>query len=183
MNLTNHFLIAMPSLEDSLFSGSLVYVCEHNEDGAMGVMVNKPSPIGMEVVFLGAGNRHIPERFSHDFVMIGGPMQPDRGFVVHTPVGHWQSSLIITEDNAITTSRDIIESLANDNNVDKALLSIGYSSWSKGQLERELAENAWLVVAADNHILFDTPVSERYQAAMAKLGVNAVNLMQGVGYA
>ena len=182
MNLTNHFLIAMPNMEDLLFSESLVYICEHTDEGAMGLMVNKPSPIGMEIVFATSGKK-IPQRFLNDFIMMGGPVQPDRGFVLHTPTGNWQSSLQITETNAVTTSRDIIESLANDERVEKALLSIGYSSWTKGQLERELAENSWLTVEADNTILFDTPIEERYDAALKKLGINHVNLMHGVGHA
>ncbi|QMT30643.1 YqgE/AlgH family protein [Alysiella filiformis] len=182
MNLTHHFLIATPNLADSLFSGSVVYVCEHNENGAMGIIINKPSPIGMEVVFASSGNR-IPERFIDHFVMMGGPVQVDRGFVVHTPIGNWQSTLSITDDTAISTSRDVIESLAKDERINKAILSIGYSSWTKGQLEREIAENAWLVAPADSHILFDTPIEEKHGAALSKLGINAVNLMNGVGYA
>lgn len=182
MNLTNYFLVATPNLDDSTFSGSVIYICEHSENGAMGVIINKPSPIGMEVVFASTGNR-IPERFINHYIMMGGPMQVDRGFVVHTPIGNWQSTLTITDDNGISTSKDIIESLAKDERVEKALLTIGYSSWTKGQLEHELAENSWFVVPADNHILFDTPVEEKYDAALSKLGINHVNLMHGVGHA
>ncbi|MDO5357678.1 MAG: YqgE/AlgH family protein [Conchiformibius sp.] len=183
MNLTNHFLIAMPDLGDGLFSGSVVYVCEHNDDGAMGVIINKPSPIPMDVVFAGNG-KSVPERFLNEFVLMGGPVQPERGFVVHTPVGAWMSSLAVGGgDNAVTTSRDIIDNLADTEKVEKVLLTIGYASWSKGQLEKELADNAWLTVAADNHILFDVPAEQRYQAAFAKLGVERVSLMNGVGHA
>lgn len=182
MNLTNHFLIATPNLEDSTFSGCVIYICEHSENGAMGVIINKPSPIGMEAVFATTGNR-IPDRFINDYIMIGGPMQVDRGFVIHTPIGNWQSTLTITEKNAITTSKDVIESLAKDERVEKALLAIGYSSWSKGQLERELADNSWFVVVADNHILFNTPADKKYDAALSKLGINHINLMNGVGHA
>ena len=183
VDLSNHFLIAMPDLEDSLFSGSLIYLCEHSKDGAMGLIINKPSPIGMEIVFTGAGMKQIPAHFMNEFVMMGGPVQPDRGFVLHTPVGNWQSSLTINEENAITTSRDIIESMAKDDKIQHAILTIGYSSWQKGQLEQELADNSWLIVPADNHILFHVPVEERYQAALNKLGVNDVNFMRGVGHA
>ncbi len=183
LDLTNHFLIATNDIEDSLFAGSLIYICEHTSDGAMGLIVNKPSPIGMEIVFAGAGSKHIPERFINEFVMMGGPVQPDRGFVLHTPVGEWQSSLTVNETNAVTTSRDIIESLAKDERVAQAILTIGYSSWRGGQLEREIAENSWLIVGADNEILFNTPVAERHQAALNKLGITATNLMNGIGHA
>lgn len=182
MNLKDHFLVATAELEDSIFSGSLIYLCDHNDDGAMGIIINKPSPIGIEVIFASSGNL-IPNRFLNQQIMMGGPVQVDRGFVVHTPTGDWQSSLVINQDNAITTSRDVIESLAKDERVEKAILSIGYSSWGRGQLERELAENAWFAVPADNQILFDTPVEQRYQAALMKLGITPINLMRGVGRA
>lgn len=180
LDLTDHFLIAMPDLEDSLFAGSLIYVCEHTPDGAMGLIVNKPSPIGMEMVFAGAGIKHIPAHLMNEFVMMGGPVQPDRGFVLHTPVGNWQSSLIVNHHNAVTTSRDVIESFAK---IEHAILTIGYSSWYKGQLERELAENSWLTVPADQDILFHTPVAIRHQAALNKLGINHINFANGVGHA
>lgn len=183
LNLSHHFLIATSEIADGLFSGSLIYVCEHNADGAMGLIVNKPSPIDMGIVFAGAGCKRIPPRFAHDFVMMGGPVQPERGFVLHTPTGDWQSSLLVNDLNAVTTSRDIIESLAKDDKVEHALLTIGYSAWHKGQLEQELSQNAWLTVEADNHILFDLPPQQRHQAALAKLGINHVNLMDGIGHA
>lgn len=182
MNLTNHFLIATNTLTDSTFSGSVIYICEHSENGAMGIIINKPSPIGMEVVFTSTGNR-IPDRFINQYIMMGGPVQVERGFVLHSPLGNWQSTLAINSENGITTSKDVIESLAKDERVEKVLLTIGYSSWSKGQLEREVAENAWFVVPADNHILFDTPIEQKYTAALSKLGINHVNLMHGVGHA
>lgn len=183
MDLTNHFLIAMPDLADGLFAGSVVYLCEHNEEGAMGVIINKPSPIPMDVVFSGSG-KSLPERFLNDFVMVGGPVHPERGLVIHTPAGDWLSSLLVGESgNAVTTSRDIIDNLADAGKVEKVLMTIGYASWGRGQLERELAENSWLTVAADNTILFDLPAERRYQAAFEKLGVARVNLMNGAGHA
>lgn len=183
LNLSNYFLIATSEIDDGLFSGSLIYLCEHNTDGAMGLIVNKPSPIGMEIVFAGAGCKRISPKFANDFVMMGGPVQPERGFVLHTPVGDWQSSLVVNHVNAVTTSRDIIDSLAKEEKVEHALLTIGYAAWRGGQLERELSENAWLAVEADNDILFHTPSESRYQAALAKLGINRVNLINGLGHA
>ena len=182
MNLADHFLIAMPSMDDPFFEGSVVYLCEHNDEGALGVIINKPSPVTMDLVF-SASESEMPERFQNEWVMMGGPVQIDRGFVVHTPVGSWQSSLLVNDDVAMTTSRDIIENLRKPGAVDKAVVSIGYSSWSKGQLERELAGNSWLTVPADTHILFDLPYAERYQAALAKLGIEQAGLMSGAGHA
>ncbi len=183
-NLTDYFLIAMPEMDDQFFAGSVVYICEHNDDGAMGVCINKPSPLTMNQ-FFEAINERTPLQYDETAVLLGGPMQVDRGFLVHTPVGSWESSLLVTDDIAFTTSRDIIENLAKnrDNDLNKTLATIGYSGWKKDQLEQELADNAWLVVPANQHIMFDVPVDERYQAALALLGVNAGQLVQGVGHA
>lgn len=183
MNLSHHFLIAMPHLDDPFFGDSVVYICEHNDEGAMGVIINKPTPIGMDIIFF-ADAKKVPERFRDRFVMMGGPMQTDRGFVVHTPIGDWQSSLIINDDTAITTSRDILEHLGDEHDaVQEVLLSIGYSSWSNGQLEKELSENAWLTVPADHHILFHLPPEARHHAALAKLGIRPELLMAKGGNA
>ena len=183
-NLTDYFLIAMPEMDDQFFAGSVVYICEHNDEGAMGVCINKPSPLTMNQ-FFEAINERTPLQYDETAVLLGGPMQVDRGFLVHTPVGSWESSLLVTDDIAFTTSRDIIENLAKnrDNDMNKTLATIGYSGWKKDQLEQELADNAWLVVPADQHIMFDVPVDERYQAALALLGVNAGQLVLGVGHA
>ena len=181
MNLANHFLLAMPNLEDSLFSGSLIYLCEHGENGAMGVIVNKPSPVTMNVVFAAIG-KDTPARFKNQYVMMGGPMQTERGFVLHTPAGHWQSSLKVNDHLALTTSRDIIENMDGDA-VQDVLLTIGCSLWTGGQLERELAKNSWLTVAADEDILFKLPAHKRYDAALSKLGIRSEMLSGAVGHA
>lgn len=181
MNLSNHFLIAMPSLDDPMFEGSLVYLCEHNSEGATGVIVNKPSPINMEVVFAATG-KATPPRFRSEYVMVGGPVQTERGFVLHTPVGHWQSSLKVNDHLALTTSRDIIENMDGDA-VQDVLLTIGCSLWTGGQLERELAKNSWLTVAADEDILFKLPAHKRYDAALSKLGIRSEMLSGAVGHA
>lgn len=182
MNLANHFLIAMPDMDDPFFAESVVYVCEHNEDGALGVIINKPSPITMDLIFA-AADKNIPQRMQHESVMMGGPVQVDRGYVVHTPIGNWQSSLAVSDDIALTASRDVLENIVEPGAVEKALVSIGYSSWYKGQLERELADNVWLTVPADEHILFDLPYEHRYAAAFAKLGVDPKMLVTGAGHA
>ena len=183
-NLTDYFLIAMPEMDDQFFAGSVVYICEHNDEGAMGVCINKPSPLTMNQ-FFEAINERTPLQYDETAVLLGGPMQVDRGFLVHTPVGSWESSLLVTDDIAFTTSRDIIENLAKnrDNDMNKTLATIGYSGWKKDQLEQELADNAWLVVPADQHIMFDIPVDERYHAAIKLLGIDAGHLVQGAGHA
>ncbi len=182
MNLANHFLLAMPNLEDSLFSGSLIYICEHSESGAMGVIINKPSPVPMSVVFAAIG-KDTPPRLKNQYVMMGGPMQTERGFVLHTPIGNWDSSLSITDTIALTTSRDIIEELHQNDEIQGVVLTIGYSSWSAGQLEKEIAQNSWLIVPADAHILFDTPPEDRYAAAFAKLGIRREHFTGVMGHA
>lgn len=182
MNLTNHFLVAMPNMDDPMFAGSVVFLCEHGANGAMGMIVNKSSPIGMEVVFQAAG-QEMPPRFQGQHVLVGGPVQTDRGYVLHTPVGNWQSTLAVDDDTAVTTSGDILDGLADEDEVAKMLLTIGYASWSPGQLEQELAQNAWLTVPADHSILFDLPLAERYTAALDKLGVKPEFLMGAAGHA
>ena len=181
-NLTDHFLIATPSLEDPFFGGSVVYMCRHDGDGALGLVINKPSPIPMDAVF-SAIDKPVPKQFRSSLVMMGGPVQIDRGFVVHSPCGQWQSSIAVNADTALTTSRDIIERLAENDVVGKAILTIGCASWDAGQLERELEENSWLAVPADGNILFDLPFHERYRAALAKLGIEPVMLMREAGHA
>ena len=182
MNLTDYFLIAMPGMDDPFFADSVVYICEHNENGALGIVINKPSPVKMDWVFEAAGTP-TPERFQHEWVVMGGPLQLDRGFVLHTPPGNWQSSLLVNEEVAMTTSRDILGALGQPDRVVQAVVSIGYSSWSHGQLEQELADNAWLTVPADHNILFDLPYAVRYEAAFAKLGIEPASLMEGAGHA
>ena len=182
MNLSNHFLVAMPDMEDAFFAQSVVYICKHDNDGAIGIAINKPSPITMDLIFSATG-KNIPFRMQHDSVMMGGPVQVERGYVVHTPIGSWQSSIGVSDNIALTSSRDVIENISREGAVDKILVSIGYSSWGKGQLERELADNTWLTVPADEHILFDIPYEQRYAAAFAKLGIDPIALISGVSHA
>lgn len=182
MNLSNHFLIAMPEMDDSMFGASVVYLCEHSEEGAMGVIINKPSNITLEHIFT-ANGQMMPWRYHKEHLLIGGPLLPERGFVLHTPHGNWQSSLTISEHTALTTSNDIIEHLGNTSKIHQAIITMGYSSWGKGQLEQELAQNAWLTVAADTDILFEVPANLRYEAALQKLGIRSSNLIGKAAYA
>ncbi|MDO4997690.1 MAG: YqgE/AlgH family protein [Neisseria sp.] len=185
MDLTNHFLIAMPDMDDPFFAGSVVYLCRHDEDGALGVVVNKQSPMLMAMVFA-SGVSRVPERFLDQWIMLGGPVNLERGFVLHSPASKWQNSVMVNEDISLTSSRDIIEYIGqnqSEEKISKLMLTLGCASWQAGQLEQELAENAWLTVKADEYILFDVPPEQRYAAAMAKLGVSEANLMQGAGRA
>lgn len=184
INLSNHFLIAMPSsADDPFFGASVVYLCEHNEEGAMGVVINKPTPIGLDVIFYADG-KNVPERYQNQSILMGGPVQPNHGFVVHTPIGNWQNSLVVSDEVALTTSHDILENLTSEDcEVAQLQLTVGYASWQKGQLEKELAENAWLTVPASLDILFEIAPEKRYHAALAKLGIKPETLMNKGGYA
>jgi putative transcriptional regulator len=186
LNLSNHFLIAMPSMEDPIFGGTVVYVCEHNENGVLGVVINKPTDMTMQVLFeridlevSSAADRHMEA----EPIMFGGPVQDDRGFVLHTPGARFSSSLTVTNDIAFTTSIDVLEAVAKGKGPERMLVSIGYSGWSPGQLEDEISRNGWLTVAADPRILFDLPVEERYAAAMKLLGIDPLMLTSEAGHA
>ncbi len=174
-NLTGHFLIAMPMLEDPNFFHTVTYVCSHTEEGAMGIVINRPLDVMLSDVF-----EHmdiISTDLKSGFLPIyqGGPVQPERGFVLHKPIGRWDA-MIRAGNIGITSSRDIIEALASGRGPEKNLIALGYAGWGKGQLEREMAENAWLSTLADDYIIFDTPAEQRWHAAAAKLGVD-LNLL------
>ncbi len=186
LNLANHFLIAMPTMQDPVFGGTVVYVCEHNENGVLGVVINKPTDMTMQVLFeridlkLQGG---LDQPIVDEPIMFGGPVQDDRGFVLHTPGMHYSSSLTVTEDVAFTTSIDVLEAVAAGQGPQRMLVSIGYSGWSPGQLEDEISRNGWLTVGADPRILFDIPIEDRYVAAMKLLGIDPLMLTSEAGHA
>ncbi|GGY63165.1 MULTISPECIES: YqgE/AlgH family protein [Pseudoduganella] len=185
LNLANHFLIAMPSMQDPVFGGTVVYVCEHNENGVLGVVINKPTDMTMDVLFEridlevtgGGGN------MTSKPIMFGGPVQDDRGFVLHTPGARYSSSLTVTDEVAFTTSIDVLEAVAKGAGPQRMLVSIGYSGWSPGQLEDEISRNGWLTVNADPAVLFEVPIEERYVAAMKLLGIDPLMLTSEAGHA
>ncbi|PWF42696.1 YqgE/AlgH family protein [Massilia glaciei] len=185
-NLANHFLIAMPAMKDQVFVGSVVYVCEHNDKGVLGVVINKPTDMTMEILFeridlkLADGLR-MP--IVNEPIMFGGPVQDDRGFVLHTPGAHYSSSLTVTDEVAFTTSIDVLEAVAAGDGPQRLLVSIGYSGWRPGQLEDEIGANDWLTVGADAHVLFDLPIEERYTAAIKLLGIDPMMLASEAGHA
>lgn len=181
--LNNHFLIATPQVEDPFFKGSVIYVCEHDKNGAMGLIINKPSPIKMYQLFE-AIEKKTPEKLKEKWVLMGGPIQIDRGFLLHTPVGNWQSSLIINDKVAITTSKDIIIDLSEKGAKNtKTLATIGHVVWIKDQLETEIEDNSWLVAPSNENILFDTPYFKRYEESLKLIGLKPYNLSKNSGNA
>ena len=184
INLTNHFLIAMPGMEDRTFARSVVYVCEHSEHGALGLIINKPGDISMADLFHKVDLPLARAELGGQPVFQGGPVQTERGFVLHEPVGgHYNSSLAIPGGLEMTTSKDVLEALANGAGPKKVLVTLGYSGWAPGQLEDELARNGWLTVQAEPSIIFDTPAHERYDRALALLGIDPRMLSQEAGHA
>ena len=177
-NLTDHFLIAMPQLADPNFFHTVTYICEHNSDGAMGIVINRPLDLGLDEVLQHMDIPVESEKLSNVSVYLGGPVQPERGFVLASPIAKWDSMLTINENVAITTSRDILTEIAGDNGPQSYLVALGYAGWGAGQLEHEIAENAWLNGPANTEILFETPNEKRWEAAAALLGVD-LNLLSG----
>ena len=183
VNLTHHFLIAMPNMADPNFAHTLTYVCEHNPDGALGLVVNRPIEMTLSSLFEQI-ELPLPDRTLRTTpVLFGGPVQVDRGFVLHRPLGNWQSTLAISDDLGLTTSKDILEAVGRGEGPADLLVSLGYAGWSAGQLEQELAANAWLTVAADTGVLFELPPEDRLPAAMKLLGVDLSQLSEDVGHA
>jgi putative transcriptional regulator len=182
VNLTHHFLIAMPNMIDPHFAKSLTFVCEHNEQGALGVVVNRPIEMNLHALLEQVSIQPDKEAFKSVAVHFGGPVQVDRGFVLHTPLGEWQSTLAVSSDIGLTTSKDILEAVARGEGPQQMLVTLGYAGWAPGQLEHELAQNAWLTVQAKGEIIFDTPPDERLPAAMRILGVDYATLSEVAGH-
>jgi putative transcriptional regulator len=181
--LVNHLLIAVPALDDPHFARGVTLLCEHNEHGAMGLLVNRRSDYRLGEVF---EQMEIPTAFqaiADDTVMVGGPVLPDRGFVLHDGGDEWPSTMRVAPGVAVTTSREILAAMARGEGPRRHLVALGYASWGAGQLEQELAENAWLTVPADQAILFDTPIEQRWHAAARRLGVDLGQLPSYIGHA
>jgi len=183
VNLTRHFLIAMPAMTDPHFAKTLTFICEHNDQGALGVIVNRPIDMTLHALLTQidiprpvAACKTVPVHY-------GGPVQIDRGFVLHAPTGAWKSTLTVGEEIGLTTSKDILEAVARGEGPEHMLVTLGYAGWAPGQLEHELAQNAWLTVNADTRILFDTPPERRYDASLKLLGINLAMLSDDAGHA
>lgn len=180
--LSHHFLIAMPALEDPNFSRTVTYICEHNEEGALGIVINRPSEL-----VLGDLLGHLEIECDSDCarapVHVGGPVQRERGFVLHPSAGDWEASIEIGGSISVTTSRDILEALASGGGPERFLVALGYAGWGPGQLEQEMAENAWLSGPAEASVIFDTQDDQRWRAAAALLGVDLSLLSADSGHA
>lgn len=188
MNLAQHFLIAMPGMPDSRFKQAVIYICEHNENGATGLVINKPQEQITLTMLLaqlniereGQGDEtSVTERP----ILQGGPVAEDRGFVLHSPQTDFASSFQLADDCVLTTSRDILETIGTDTQPENILIMLGYCSWDSGQLEQELLDNTWLTCEADNKITFHTPLSERWVGAAKKLGIDIRSMIDAAGHA
>lgn len=182
-SLTNHFLIAMPNLADPNFSHSVTYICEHNDAGAMGLVINRPTDIRFSDILQHMNIGSENSALKGVMVYHGGPVQPEQGFVLHAPVGQWEGTLRITGSVGLTTSRDILTALAQGQGPDKFFIALGYAGWGAGQLEAEMAQNAWLSVPADLDVVMNAPVDQRWARAAALLGIDLKTLSSDVGHA
>lgn len=183
LDLSDHFLIAMPSMDDPYFAKSLIYIAEHNEQGALGIIINRPINMNLATLFEKIDLPFAAGELGNLPVFFGGPVQTDRGFVLHRPVGGWQSTLAINDEIGLTSSRDVLQAVARDGEPSQIMVSLGYSGWGAGQLESELANNVWLTVAAEPSIIFDLPYEERLASAMERLGVDFTHLAGQAGHA
>jgi len=192
INLTHHFLIAMPGMRDETFGRSVVYLCEHSDRGALGLVINKPSDINLRDLFEKVELPTDRTPIGDSPVFQGGPVKTERGFVLHEPMiaeppdaseAVYASTMTIPGGLELTTSKDVLEAMAAGGGPRKVLVSLGYSAWGEGQLESELAENSWLTVDADPAVIFDTPVEQRYDKALQLLGLQAWTLSPDAGHA
>ena len=182
-SLKNHFLVAMPSLHDDAFSGSVVYICEHNSDGAMGLIINQALNIPVSAIF---DQLQMPYQSEHGAYLVfdGGPAQGDRGFILHrTCAKKWESTVSIGDDISLTVSKDILSDIAVGTGPKDRLITLGYSSWGAGQLEQELKENSWLTTPANSTIIFDTECATRAEAAALSIGLDLDTLALDSGHA
>jgi putative transcriptional regulator len=187
IDLTNQFLIAMPGMADETFSGAVVYLCEHNEKGALGLVINKPIDIKLRNLFEKVELTLRHGGLGDEPVYFGGPVQTERGFVLHEKVGEgalpYNSTLSIPGGLEMTTSKDVLEAMADGGGPRKVLITLGYSGWQAGQLEDEIGRNGWLTVNADPKVIFDTPIAQRYDRAVSLLGIDPRMLSQEAGHA
>ena len=187
INLTNQFLIAMPGMADETFAGAVVYLCQHTDEGALGLVINKPIDIKLRNLFEKVELSLDREDLAEAPVYFGGPVQTERGFVLHESQvgegGHYNSTLTIPGGLEMTTSKDVLEALSKGSGPKRVLVTLGYSGWSAGQLEDEMSRNGWINVGAAPEIIFDTPVEKRYERALSLLGIDLRMLSQEAGHA
>jgi putative transcriptional regulator len=187
MNLVGHFLISMPAMQDPHFAGTVIYLCEHTQKGALGLVINRPTELTVNSLFekIDLTLEIEYEPIGRAPVYYGGPVQTDRGFVLHTPAQNdtFSSSLKVEDSLALTTSKDVLEAMSRGQGPLQTLITLGYSGWGEGQLEKEIAQNAWLTVKADADIIFNVAAEQRFTRAMKLLGVDPTRIMPGAGRA
>jgi putative transcriptional regulator len=183
VNLTHHFLIAMPNMVDPHFAKTLTFICEHNDKGALGLVVNRPTEMTLQALLEQVSIPFGSDEFKSIPIHFGGPVQVDRGFVLHMPLGQWQSTLAVSPEVGLTTSKDILQALARGEGPRQLLVTLGYAGWAPGQLEQELAQNAWLTVQAKAEVIFGLPAEDRLPAAMGLLGIDFASLSEQAGHA
>ena len=182
-SLENQFLIAMPSMGDPYFSKTVTYICEHNDDGAMGLVINVPVQLTLNELLEQLDSDLEKHPQLEQQVLTGGPVSQQRGFVLHSPQEGWSSSLALSTDVMITTSKDILLALPTDKAPDNYMVTLGYAGWGPGQLEQEIIANSWLTTPADSEILFNTPIEQRWLKATEKLGIDIAHLSSDIGHA
>ena len=182
-SLTNHLLVAMPSLTDPNFSQSVALICEHTEKGALGIVLNKPLPMTLSDVLSQMKLEPSSEYIAAKPVLRGGPIHTDRGFVLHRPGGHWDHTHRVSDTIQVTTSRDVLAAMARGEGPSDAFIALGYANWGSGQLEREMRENAWMSIPVDASVVFDLPFEERWTGAWRLLGVEPDRLSLVAGHA
>ncbi|MFC3908770.1 YqgE/AlgH family protein [Legionella dresdenensis] len=182
-SLANHMLIAMPSLTDPNFARTVIYVCEHHVQGTVGLIINRPMEFPLGLVFDQMNIVPNQSEIKLRPLLFGGPVQPERGFVIHRPYGGWRSSLALDENVTVTTSNDIIRAIAEDNGPKDVLVTLGYSGWTGDQLEQEVMNNTWLVCPFRPEIMYDVPFEKRWQYAGSIIGVDMTRLSSAAGHA
>ncbi len=183
LDLTNQFLIAMPGLMDPNFQRTVTYVCAHNSEGAMGIIINRPTSINLGEVLSQMDLSPADPKVNEMVVFQGGPVHRERGFIIYRPAGRWESMIQVSEHCGVATSRDILEAICRGTGPEQTLVALGYAGWGAGQLEREMVENAWLTTPADEDILFNVPPDRRWESAAARLGVSVDRLSLEAGHA
>lgn len=183
IDLTNEFLVAMPGLLDPNFHQTVIYIFSHNKHGAMGIVINRPLDMDLGEIFEQmqlTSNISGTEKIQ---VFDGGPVKTDRGFIIHKPDARWQSSIKVSDNIEVTTSKDILEAISNGTGPAKNFIALGYAGWGAGEIERELMDNCWLNTPVNTNIIFDTPAEMRWEYAASSLGINMNNLSSQIGHA
>lgn len=184
MSLANHFLVAMPAQDDLIFSESVVYICDYHELGTVGLIINHPTEFSIKLLVDNSDFDSELISLQDKPLMFGGPMQPERGFVIHRPIGHWRSSLLLLKNEVtVTTSNDIISSIIKGNGPQDALVALGYVGWDSSQLEQEIIDNRWLVCPFKAELLYDVPFEKRWKETALTIGVHMEQIISGGGHA